>query len=140
MKRIFAAFMFVLSCVTMNAQDVKSYYCCEIKSAAAGQVISQVPTNQATCAMWWEDGSVWLANGTKWRYMSTDYQGNRHYRYDGSTGPTMPNTQYRELICNSNKTVFQINYLFGFGNMLSPMSSVFQYLGEGTSAAENWGR
>lgn len=54
--------------MTLYAQEtVKSYFCAEIYSFAGGQRISQVPTNQANVAWWWEDGTVTMGDGTKWK-------------------------------------------------------------------------
>lgn len=141
MKKIFMACLLAVVGMTLYAQEaVKSYFCAEIYSFAGGQRISQVPTNQANVVWWWEDGTVTMGDGTKWKEISRDNQGNVHYSYAGSQGMIMPNTSYSELIVNANKTVLQVNYSFGLGGMMMPMVSIYRFIGNGTAPAEEWGR
>ena len=129
-------FLFVLPLFASAQEKTLSFMCQEIR---AQNMVPQAMNNHATYVEFYDGGKrIKLLDGTTWVYEGKNMYGVTSYRYAGTTGPQMPNTQYQVLTFNSNFSMMQIGYVFGMMGMYTQMMSVWHFIGEGTEPAIKW--
>ncbi len=137
LKYIFLSICFCTVALGNAQENAKSYALIETRTQN-GQ-IGQVPINNtSTYVEWFDDGTIRMLDGTVWRFINQTWDGVRHYAYVGATGPIMPGTQYIEVMFSNDWTLMQINYLFGMMGSYMNMCQIYQYIGEGKTAANDW--
>lgn len=131
------SFMLFFSCFTnLNAQQVKSYMQLEtVGQSVYGPIQQPAPGRMATTVTWNSDGSVQLMDGTRWTSNGTMWDGTFCFKYAGTTGIVMPNTQYQELRIAADYSMIQVNFVFGMPGMYQQMYTRYSYFGEGTQPA-----
>lgn len=122
---------------TVFAQDVKSYMQMEVISPVPGEApISNCDPTAGLWAAWDNEGtSIIMMDGTKWKYSRTDMDGNKYYKYDGTTMSPEPGVTYQDLKVIPDKTKLKIRYIFSFMGYSAEMIATYGYIGEGTQPA-----
>lgn len=82
--------------------------------------------------------SVQLMDGTRWKPNGTLLNGTYCFKYAGTNGIVIPNTQYTELLIAADYSMIQVNFVFGMPGMYQQMYTWYSYLGEGTQPAYDY--
>lgn len=121
---------------TLNAQQVKSYMQMEtVGQSPYGPIREPAFGRLATTVTWNGDGSIRLMDGTLWTLNGTMWDGTICFKYKGTSGIVVPNTQYTELRFAPDYSIMQVHYMFGMPGMYQQMYIRYQYLGEGAQPA-----
>lgn len=137
MKLYFSILIFLTLHFTSFAQNIKSYMQMEVIAPVQGE--APISNCDPTAALWaeWdtEDSSILMMDGTKWVYSRKDVDGNKYYKYDGSTMSIEPGVSYKELKIIPDKTKLKIRYIFSFMGYAVEMIATYGYIGEGKQPA-----
>jgi len=100
-------------------------------------------TPGAVTVEWYNNNFIQIKMGTlstlTWRYHRKTLDGCYYYSFYNASGVVMPGTNYTEAVFSSDWGLMQINYMFGLGAFRKiPMSTIYRYLAEGDSAADEY--
>lgn len=141
MKRylfLFTFFLIFASQFPANAQNAKSYMLQQIGARMQGQVPT-APTNSWMIIYFSDDNkSIFMTDGTNWKYKGTNMYGQHLYAFDGITGRNpIPYYQYQELIAQSDFSQVEVHYMFGPMGMTSPMYALYRFVADGAETAQS---
>lgn len=143
MKRILSLLVsfFALAAVAFNASAakvtmVKSYYQQQIGGGNQCPIASNC--NMSEVITFFDDGTIKFRLGTVWKFSGTDAWGNRIYTFLRNEGIMMPGYGYQNVVIRSDYQYVQMNYLFGIGMAVMPQYTLYGYLGEGETMANEW--
>lgn len=120
----------------VNAQVVKSYMQMEVLAPSSSGPITDCAQDAGLWVEWNKNESkIQMMDGTHWKYINTDKNGDCHYKYIKSTLSTMPGTTFHEAVVSSDKTKIVIAYTFGLYGLYTKMYATYAYIGEGKQPA-----
>lgn len=138
MKKSLIIVFAIVNAMSIHAQTIRSYMQNEIIGQSFQGPISEVPLHSGTWVEWSAAcDAITMMDGTQWKQMKS-LDGNKHYRYTGTTGLNQPYTQLVEVIFNKDYSKMNIRYVFGPMGMGIQMVGKYSYLGDGKQLAEDW--